>query len=475
MNCPSCNTQVSPGIAFCPECGTRLPTSAAPLRVLQNRYELTKKLGQGGMGAVYLAADRRLSTVRWAVKEMSDAQITSPLERQQAGDAFKYEAELLARLSHPNLPRVTDHFTEDGKNYLVMEFVPGETLHAYAQREGYPRPLPEVQGWALQLCDVLAYLHAQQPPVIFRDLKPANVMITPEGQLKLIDFGIARLFKAGQTKDTQAYGTMGYSAPEQYGRGQTDARSDIYSLGVLLHHLLSGHDPAMTPFRMPPLTQLNPALPADLAATIARATDNDPEQRFSSIGEFRRALLGTGYLVQTAAGAAAAPAIGSTIAITPQSGAMLGNIPTLPPHPATGGALPPSTQAGSTTLARVGFWLGTVSAVWMLVALIFVIIGAGTGDPNEVLSGFGVLLALPPTILGPTAAIIGAVAFFGEPVRNSRHGRRDALIGIISGIMTLFLCCGVAAALPDSDDDNGMLRSPAATTFYDATKAVPHV
>jgi serine/threonine-protein kinase len=206
MRCPTCQHDNPNNAPFCAECGTRLsitapaivsgPTGTLPQQtVLQDRYVITQKLGQGGMGAVYRAGDRRLSTVSWAIKEMSQSAITGPLERQQARDAFRQEAEMLAGLSHPNLPRVTDHFEQDGKVYLVMEFVPGESLLSFLQREGLPQPQQRVFEWIRQLCDALEYLHTQDPPIIFRDLKPANIMLTPSGQIKLIDFGIARLFK----------------------------------------------------------------------------------------------------------------------------------------------------------------------------------------------------------------------------------------------------------------------------------------
>ncbi len=302
MVCPTCQHDNADGAPFCAECGTRLnqplamtspATGTLPQQtVLQDRYVVMQKLGQGGMGAVYRAGDRRLSTVTWAVKEMSQSAISGPLERQQARDAFRREAEMLAALNHPNLPRVTDHFEQNGKAYLVMEYVPGETLLSFLMREGLPQPQPRVFEWARQLCDALDYLHTQSPPIIFRDLKPANIMLTPNGQVKLIDFGIARLFKPGQAKDTQAFGTIGYSAPEQYGKGQTDARSDVYSLGTLLHQLLTGYDPTNTPFRLPPAGQVNPNLPQQLSDAISAATNSEPDRRFASISAFRAALFG---------------------------------------------------------------------------------------------------------------------------------------------------------------------------------------
>jgi serine/threonine protein kinase, bacterial len=297
MHCPTCQHDNAAGAPFCAECGTRLnqaPILTSPATgtlpqqtVLLDRYVVMQKLGQGGMGAVYRAGDRRLSTVNWAVKEMSQSAISGPLELQQARNAFRHEAEMLAALNHPNLPRVTDHFEQGGKAYLVMEYVPGETLLSFLVREGLPQPQARVFEWARQLCDALEYLHTQRPPIIFRDLKPANIMLTPNGQVKLIDFGIARLFKPGQAKDTQAFGTIGYSAPEQYGKGQTDARSDVFSLGVLLHQLLTGYDPTTTPFRLPPAAQVNLSLPQQLSDVISAATDSDPDRRYASIAEFR--------------------------------------------------------------------------------------------------------------------------------------------------------------------------------------------
>lgn len=389
------------------------------------------------MGSVYLATDRRLSTARWAVKEMSDAAITSPLERQQASDIFRQEAELLASLSHSNLPRVTDHFQEGGKNYLVMEFVPGETLLDYCQRLGTPRPLNEVLGWAGQLCDVLDYLHSQHPPVIFRDLKPANIILTPNGTLKLIDFGIARLFKPGQSHDTQAFGTMGYSAPEQYGHGQTDARSDVYSLGVMLHQLLTGFDPAAAPFRLPAANQVNPAVPDSIAATLARATHNDPDQRFGSTGEMRQALLGSGHLVQRTA--ASQPQQKLAPAISAKN------------TPNTVGI--PVAQQKSTRLAQVALWMGAISMGVMLLATIMVAIGAAThikGSTINNWAGLGAVLSLLPILTGPASAIVGIVAITRPPIKATTHGRRNASIGIASGTITLLLCCVLLALFPSS-------------------------
>ncbi|HWQ15146.1 MAG TPA: serine/threonine-protein kinase [Roseiflexaceae bacterium] len=450
MRCPTCQYNNPAGAPFCAECGTRLAPTGAPAGlvaptgtlpqqlVLAGRYVIEQKLGQGGMGAVYRARDLRLATAQWAIKEMSQSAITSPLERQQARDAFRQEAELLAMLSHPNLPRVVDHFEQDGKAYLVMEFVPGESLLDLAQREGLPLPLPRVLEWARQICEVLEYLHAQSPPVIFRDLKPANVMITPRGQVKLIDFGIARLFKPGKARDTQAFGTMGYSAPEQYGRGQTDARSDVYALGVLLHQLLTGYDPTATPFRLPPAAQLNPSLPAYLSEALARATESDPERRFPDVRSFHMALLGAPgqVLVQPQVEGQHAYARPESQPFAqhqlPAGTSMAGpaNVPGVPP---------------TTGLANASRWIGAASAAVMALALLFVGLAALRGDTSSGLAGAGYLLGLLPLASGPLAFVLGLVALTQPQTASTLNGRRHATIGVATGAATLLLCCVIVA------------------------------
>ncbi len=258
--------------------------------MLHNRYTVIRKIGQGGMGAVYEVADTRLANKPFALKEMSVSTLKEPQEQAQARAAFEHEVEILARLDHLNIPRITDFFTEHNKYYIVMELVKGITLEQYMQREAQSCSEQQVRIWALQLCDVLGYLHGQQPPVIFRDLKPANIMLVPNGQLKLIDFGIARLFKSGKVADTQHIGTHGYAPPEQYGESQTDPRSDIYSLGVVLHHLLTRYNPAKTPFNLPPVRQLNPKISAALEYIILIATNYEINKRYPSIAAVKQAL-----------------------------------------------------------------------------------------------------------------------------------------------------------------------------------------
>jgi serine/threonine-protein kinase len=447
MHCPTCQHNNADGAPFCAECGTRLnqaPIMGSPATgtlpqqtVLQDRYVVMQKLGQGGMGAVYRAGDRRLSTVTWAIKEMSQSALSGPFERQQARDAFRHEAEMLAALNHPNLPRVTDHFEEDGKAYLVMEYVPGETLLSFLMREGLPQPQARVFEWARQLCDALDYLHNQTPPIIFRDLKPANIMLTPNGQVKLIDFGIARLFKPGQAKDTQAFGTIGYSAPEQYGEGQTDARSDVYSLGVLLHQLLTGYDPTSTPFRLPPAGQANPNLPQQLSDALAAATDSEPTQRFASIAAFRAALFGMNG--QAHVRVESQPFQQSQAAN--QSYARPSSEPFVQPgsQPFVASGAPAQT----TGLANGSRWVGIASVALMgLAALLVLIAGAQRGSDSP-LAGLGYLLAFLPLTSGPVALILGIIALVNANTARTAQGRRHAILGIATGATTLLLCCAI--------------------------------
>ena len=296
--CPSCGTANRAEALFCYYCATPLKGLVQqtgmlqPNAVLADRYTIVRKVGGGGMGAVYQATDQRIQGKLWAIKEMSDAAITNPLDKQRAVDAFQREAQLLATLDHGNLPKVSDYFTEGGKHYLVMDFVRGGTLEQVLHSAAGFLAEDEVVSWVIQLCDVLAYLHSRQPAVIFRDLKPANVMLDLEGRIKLVDFGIARLFQPGKGKDTQIMGTPGYAAPEQYGTGQTDGRSDIYALGVTLHQLLTGYDPSLSPFNLPPARNINSGISPTVEAIIARATQPEVTVRFQMAEEMKQALAG---------------------------------------------------------------------------------------------------------------------------------------------------------------------------------------
>jgi len=292
--CDTCGAANQPRASFCRTCGHPLQAAGAASRnpatghlltnhMLKQRYRILDSVGKGGMGAVYRAEDIQLGSREVAVKEMSQSSL-SPQQVLEAADAFKQEAHILARLHHPNLPYISDHFSEAGRWYLVMSFIQGETLEEYLKSaKGGRLPMEEVLQIGIQLCTVLDYLHAQQPPIIFRDLKPSNIMRTTDGHLYLIDFGIARHFKPGQDKDTAVYGSRGYAAPEQYGTAQTTPHSDIYSLGVVLHQSLSGHDPSTTPFRFLPLQSYIPTIPTELATLIAQMLELDENKRPTSM------------------------------------------------------------------------------------------------------------------------------------------------------------------------------------------------
>lgn len=250
IKCPACGFENAETSKFCNECGYSFTGGQTgqlnPDTVLENRYIIIKALGRGGMGAVYLALDTRLNNIPVAIKEMSTRAVGGDL--QAAIGSFKKEASLLINLRHHALPRINDFFSRgEDRWYLVMDYIEGQTLREIANSRG-PIPEAEVLDWGCQLCEILDYLHKQNPPVIFRDLKPANIMLTPDGHIKLIDFGIARHFRAGSSSDTAAYGSSGFAPPEQYGENQTDPRSDIYALGATMHYLLTGQDPQKNPF-----------------------------------------------------------------------------------------------------------------------------------------------------------------------------------------------------------------------------------
>ena len=241
--------------------------------LLRNRYFILSEVGAGGFGSVYKARDIQSGDRLVAIKEVRLLGL-HPKAMLEATTAFQREASVLSQLDHPNLPRLYEHFQNPGHWYLVMDFIAGETLEQYQSKAPNRRLLlSEVLDIGIQLCIVLDYLHSQQPPIVFRDLKPANVMRTPTGQLYLIDFGIARYFKPGQAKDTVALGSLGYAAPEQYGKAQTNPRADIYSLGAVLHQLLTASDPSEAPFRFQSLRPKNPQSHSDAGSLTTSMVD----------------------------------------------------------------------------------------------------------------------------------------------------------------------------------------------------------
>ncbi len=278
----------------------------SPGTTLWSRYRIIHLVGQGGMGAIYQAEDTRLEGRLCALKEIIPEPGDSPEHQEQIQAQFHREASVLARLDHPNLPKVSDFFLYNGRDYLAMDFVPGQDLRELieeARSRGQFLPEERVLVWAEQLCNALEYLHSQDPPVLHRDIKPANIKLTPAGTIKLVDFGLVKLMVPADNRTItilQGRGTVQYTPLEQYGgdTGHTDVRSDIYSLGATLYHLLTAQAPVeakqrfLKPGAMPTVRELNPQVSPHIERAIAHAMAMHPDDRPSSIAEFHDELFG---------------------------------------------------------------------------------------------------------------------------------------------------------------------------------------
>ncbi|MGV3525909.1 MAG: protein kinase domain-containing protein [Candidatus Sericytochromatia bacterium] len=324
LNCRYCGSKNTAGSKYCFECGAPLvshtypnrsvqktqsavrsrqnyrpqdeeenegPAPLPPNTVLQGRYQITKRIGQGGMGAIYLADDLRFSQRVAVVKEMLD-HFTDPEQRRLATHNFDREAEMLANLKHPGIPEVYDRFTEGNRHYLVMEYVNGSDLEQrMMNQDNAPFEEEQVIDWAIQICEILSYMHRQNPPIVYRDMKPANLILNEEGRIYVVDFGIARHFNP--TKKGTMIGTQGYAPPEQY-RGQVEPRSDIYALAATLHHLLTGRDPqAEAPFTFPTVRELNSRVSVQTDKLIARCLNMEAEGRYRDAADMIEALRKT--------------------------------------------------------------------------------------------------------------------------------------------------------------------------------------
>lgn len=280
----------------------------APLKsgeVLRNRYQIRRIIGQGGMGSIYLADDLRLEGRQCALKEVEHDRSLPPEMLRQAREQFLREATVLARLDHPNLPKVSDYFLINNRDYLVMDYVPGKDLRTLMQEALHTHtflPESEVLSWANQLADALSYLHRQTPPILHRDIKPGNLKLTPSGLLKLVDFGLVKILASEDVTLTvlQGRGTALYTPLEQYGgdAGHTDARSDIYSFGATLYHLLTNTPPIearerfLQPDTMVAPRQINPAINPRTERAVLWALNLHPDDRPKDIETLRGALLG---------------------------------------------------------------------------------------------------------------------------------------------------------------------------------------
>jgi serine/threonine protein kinase len=280
----------------------------APLKageVLRNRYKIHRIIGQGGMGCIYLADDLRLEGRQCALKEVENDRSLPPELLREARDQFLREATVLARLDHPNLPKVSDFFSVGNRDYLVMDFVPGKdlrTLMMEAKQAGNFLDEADVLNWAGQLCDALTYLHSQEPSILHRDIKPSNLKLTPSGLLKLVDFGLVKVLAPGEVTITilQGQGTALYTPLEQYGgdSGHTNLRSDIYAFGSTLYHLLTNRPPVdarerfLNPESLVPPRQINPQVSQRTERSVLWAMSLHPDERPESVAKFRESLLG---------------------------------------------------------------------------------------------------------------------------------------------------------------------------------------
>lgn len=256
--------------------------------LIEGKYEILKMIGKGGMSEVYLAMDKNLNK-QWAVKEIKKR--ARDKNNEVVVQSAIAEANMMKKLDHPCLPRIVDIIDKEDVIYIVMDYIEGEPLNKVIERTG-AQPQETVIEWAEDLCGVLDYLHTQNPPIIYRDMKPANIMLQPNGNIKLIDFGIAREYKEQNLEDTVSLGTKGYAAPEQFGgKGQTDARTDIYCLGVTLYHLVTGKNPCEPPYEIYPIRYWNPELSSGLESIILKCTMINPEERYQSCAELLYAIM----------------------------------------------------------------------------------------------------------------------------------------------------------------------------------------
>ena len=256
--------------------------------IIANKYEVVRLIGEGGMSQVYLAMDTKLNK-QWAIKEIKP--VKDLAQQEIIRQSLVTETNMIKQFDHPALPRITDLINENNTLYVVMDYIEGESLIRVLTEQG-PQSQEDVIEWGKQLCDALDYLHTRVPPVIYRDMKPGNIMLKPDGTVKIIDFGIAREYREeatgekGKLDDTTMLGTKGYAAPEQFGGfGQTDARTDVYCLGATMYHLLTGKSPAEPPYIMHPIRQIDPSFSPGLEKIITKATQQNPDNRYDTCAE----------------------------------------------------------------------------------------------------------------------------------------------------------------------------------------------
>lgn len=255
--------------------------------IIDGKYKILNKVGQGGMSYVYLAMNEKANK-QWAVKEVRKDGV---IDFEAVKQGLVAEIDILKRLSHPHLPSIVDVIDTDDTFIIIMDYIEGKSLKDRLDEYG-AQPQDKVIEWAKQLCDVLGYLHSRQPAIIYRDMKPANIMLKPDGTITLVDFGTAREFKGKNAADTACLGTAGYAAPEQFGKmgRESDPRTDIYGLGATLYHLVTGMNPCEPPYTIKPIRQINPGLSGGFEKIILKCTERNPDDRYQSAAELMYAL-----------------------------------------------------------------------------------------------------------------------------------------------------------------------------------------
>jgi len=329
------------------------------LQGAQGQYRILGIIGRGGMGAVY-RGERLSDGSIWAVKEMRPPMEATPEEVAENRKLFTQEATMLRSLDHPNLPQIIDDFEQGGRPYLVMEYVQGKTLEDKQRETNAPFFQKDVINWGIQIARVLDYLHTRKPAaIIFRDMKPPNVMLTPDGVIKLIDFGVARTHKANKSKDTVAMGSAGYAPPEQYGKGQTDARADIYGLGATMLHMLTNLPPV--PLQTPKegsLIRHNQSVTPEMEQVIIKAMALEREKRYQTMAELEQALD------DCANGLALPPTVQAAVpAFTPAQAAPAA-WPAPPPWPSQAAAQPRPQPIPQPVPSRAPAWPPPVQPTW---------------------------------------------------------------------------------------------------------------
>ena len=381
--CPVCQRPNRIQSVFCAHCGANLGSKKIeqtydtgrlpPNSLLNERYLVIRKIAQGGMGAIYLGTDTHIPGTKLVIKEMSYAPLDAlrvelrAETKRKLEESFQREFEILRDAQHTNLPRAYDFFVEKDRPYFVMEYIDGENLEKKlaALPAGEHFDDATVLNWAHQLCDVLDYLHHQHPPIIYRDLKPSNVMETSATRLiKLVDFGIARFYKPGKKGDTIRFGTYGYLAPEALSNaGQTNPVTDVYALGALLHQLLTNIDPSDNPMNFTPIRQVNSAVSARVERAVLRAVEPNPTRRPQSTREMIEELTGKKAAFANRKGQAPRPSVKPVPA--PQPAKPPGAVkPARPPQPAPSPLIPvaakpaappkPTPLAISTNMVNLG-------------------------------------------------------------------------------------------------------------------------